>query len=118
MLRNKFILPAGLGLGLLIAATGLFAVSEVTYDSGNRRDPFVPLTEEDSISAAASSSGIKLEGIIYDPGERSMAILNGKAYQTGEAVGNAKVVKILKDRVVISVDGEEKTLWIRVEEKK
>jgi type II secretory pathway component PulC len=110
-------MPAALGILSLIWAGSLFAASEIVYDSGNRRDPFVPLTEEENVSAAAISSAFKLEGVIYDPSGRSMAILNGKSYQTGDLAGNAKVVKILKDHVVISLDGEEKTLWIRVEEK-
>lgn len=101
----------------MMLASSSFAVSKIIYDSGNRRDPFIPLTEEDSTSVSVSSSGVKLEGIIYDPGARSMAILNGKTYQAGEAVGDATVVKILKDHVVILVDGEEKMLWIREEEK-
>ena len=116
MLRNRTILTSVLGAVLLILASSSFAASEVGYDSGKRRDPFVPLTGED-VSMSVSFSGIKLEGIIYDPGEQSMAILNGKTYQAGEAVGDATVVKILKDHVVMSVDGEEKTLWIRAEEK-
>jgi type II secretory pathway component PulC len=101
---------------LLILVPSSFAASEVSYDSGKRRDPFVPLTGED-VSVSASSSGVRLEGIIYDPSERSMAILNGRTYQTGEIVGDATVLKILKDHVVISVGGEEKTLWMRKEEK-
>ena len=102
---------------LLTLATSSLAASEIGYDSGNRRDPFIPLTADESVSSTETSSGIKLEGIIYDPGERSIAILNGKPYQLGETVGNSKVVKILKDRVVILTDGEEKTLWLRIEEK-
>ena len=101
----------------LAQASIAFAAEEVLYDSGNRRDPFVPLAGGNDTSVTTTSSGIKLEGIIYDPGERSMAILNGKSYQKGEVVGNATVVKISKDHVVISVNGEEKTLWIREEEK-
>ena len=103
-----------LGLSL---APNLFASAEIAYDSGKRRDPFVPLTGEENVSANVTASGIRLEGIIYDPSERSMAILNGKTYLSGESVGDAKVLKILKDHVVIAVDGEEKTLWIRQEEK-
>ena len=101
---------------MLLTLCGSLHADEITYDSGRRRDPFVPLKGED-ISTSTSSSGVKLEGIIYDPGEQSMAILNGKTYQTGEAVGDATVLKILKDHVVISVGEEEKTLWIREEEK-
>ena len=103
-----------MGSAVLILAAGFLRAEEVTYDAGKRRDPFVPLTGEDR-SAAVSSSGFKLEGIIYDPGARSMVILNGKTYQTGEAVGEAKILKIQKDHVVISAGGEEKTLWIREE---
>ena len=95
---------------------GALQAGEIAYDSGRRRDPFVPLKGEERL-ASASSSGVKLEGIIYDPGDRSMAILNGKTYQTGESVGDAKVVKIQKDHVVISIGGEEKALWIREEER-
>jgi type II secretory pathway component PulC len=102
---------------LLVLASGSFAASEIIYDSGKRRDPFVPLAGGENTLVTTASSGVKLEGIIYDPGDRSMAILNGKSYQKGEVVGNATVVKILKDHVVILVDGEEKTLWIREEEK-
>jgi hypothetical protein len=104
-------------IALLALASVTFAATEVLYDSGNRRDPFVPLEGGGDTSVNTSSSGVKLEGIIYDPGGRSMAILNGKSYQKGETVGNATVVKISKDHVVISMRGEEKTLWIREEEK-
>jgi hypothetical protein len=114
--RSRNIILFFLPVMLLPMTSELFAASEVLYDSGNRRDPFVPLDGEENTLVTATSSGVKLEGIIYDPGERSMAILNGKAYQRGETVGDAKVVKIFKDHVVISVEGEEKTLWIREEE--
>ena len=99
---------------MILTFCGAAQAGESTYDSGKRRDPFVPLTGED-VATAGSPSGIKLEGIIYDPGNRSMAILNGKTYQVGEAVGEAMVVKIQKDHVVISINREEKSLWIREE---
>jgi hypothetical protein len=116
MLRNKASLFF-LAIALLALAQVALATSEVLYDSGNRRDPFVPLDEGNGISAVTTSSGVKLEGIIYDPGGRSMAIFNGKSYQMGETLGDATVVKISKDYVVISIRKEEKTLWIREEEK-
>ena len=117
MLKNKTVLASFLGVVLLILLFSSLAVAEIVYDSGNRRDPFVPLTGEENALVSATSSGVKLEGIIYDPGAQSMAILNGKTYQAGETAGNAKVLKIFKDHVVISVGEEEKTLWIREEEK-
>jgi len=107
-------LRGALGGLILLALGGSLWATEITYDSGKRRDPFIPVTGED-VSISAASSGIKLEGIIYDPGGRSMAILNGKTCQTGEILGTATIVKIQKDHVVISIEGEEKTLWIRDE---
>ena len=101
---------------LILVVSGSLWAEEITYDPGNRRDPFVPVSGEQNASLG-SKSGIKLEGIIYDPGGHSMAILNGKTYQRGESVGSATVVNILKDHVVISVNGDEKTLWIREEDK-
>lgn len=116
MLKNRVIFLLVLGFAGLILEAGLLPASEVVSHNGRRRDPFVPLQGED-VSTSSSSAGFKLEGIIYDPGERSMAILNGKAYQVGDTVGDATVVKILKDYVVISVEGDERTLEIRGEEK-
>ena len=103
-------------LSLLVLGSSLLATAAPNVP-GNRRDPFVPLKEDES-STSASSVGVKLEGIIYDPEQRSMAILNGKTYQAGDAVGAVTVVKILKDHVVVSVGEEEKNLWIREDEKK
>jgi type II secretory pathway component PulC len=104
-------------VALLSGAASALPGAEISYDSGKRRDPFIPLPVEDSAAMSANSSGFKLEGIIYDPASRSVAILDGKAYQQGDDVGNAKIVKIFKDHVVISVEGEEKTLRMRIEEK-
>lgn len=100
----------------ILAAAPLHAEG-TAYDAGKRRDPFIPLSGEDNALTSASSSGVKLEGIIYDPNGRSMAILNGKTYLVGETVGEATVLTIQKDHVVISVGGEEKKLRIREEEK-
>ena len=117
MRKNKVILSSIFALAVLTLATSSLGAENVVYDAGKRRDPFVPLSGEDSILVSSSSSGIRLEGIIYDPGGQSMAILSGKTYQKGEAVGDATVLKIQKDCVVLSVNGEETTLWIRKEEK-
>ena len=121
MLKSNFkfyAFPAWLLLGIiLLTQCHSLCADEIVYDSGKRRDPFVPITGEDASVSATSSSGIKLEGIIYDPNNRSMAILNGKTFQQGESIGDATIVKIQKDHVVISISGEEKTLFIRQEEK-
>ncbi len=113
-MRRTSVLAGMLGLlfSLTLALPPVCA-EPVVYSSGNRRDPFVALPKDDGGSASVSPAGLKLEGIIYDPGSKSLAILNGKTYSIGETVGEAKIVSILKDQVVISVAGEEKKLLIR-----
>ncbi len=115
MLSNKVVAVSTLCVLCFCIGTSALLAEDVTYDSGKRRDPFVALKDDGSGDSATSTSGFKLEGIIYDPGSKSMAILNGKTYQVGEAAGEATVKAILKDHVVISVAGEDKTLWIRSE---
>ena len=78
--KSKTVFQFLIGSMLFIWAAGLLSAEEATYDAGKRRDPFVSLTGEDSALTSASSSGIKLEGIVYDPNGRSMAILNEKGY--------------------------------------
>lgn len=117
MLKSKTVPAFFAGVVLLTMAAGLLSAEEIVYDSGKRRDPFVPLVGDMGSLEAGSSSGFKLEGIIYDPGGRSLVILNGNSYQVGDVAGDVTVTKIGKDHVVILVDGEEKTLWMREEEK-
>ncbi|HOW87736.1 MAG TPA: hypothetical protein P5561_05600 [Candidatus Omnitrophota bacterium] len=101
-------------LVLTAAVAGLYAQDEITYDSGKRRDPFIPINPE--AADLVSSTGVKLEGIIYDPNGRSMVVISGKSYQAGDMVGEVKILAIYKDRIVISENDEEKTLWMREEE--
>ncbi len=94
------------------------AFADVTYEAGTRRNPFVPLvTEEGSLKNAAkvSTGEYKVEGIIFDPKEGSFALINGRFFKTGDQIDNAQLVSILKDRVVLSVNDSEKTVWLREE---
>lgn len=96
---------------------GNLRAEDVLYDSGKRRDPFIPLSADETSSLDAGPTGIKLEGIIYDPPARSLAILNGKPYLVGESLGDVAILRIFKDYVDVSAAGEERTLRIREEEK-
>ena len=58
------------------------------------RDPF------------SQTSKFRLSGIIYSPSE-SIAIVNSKTVSIGEKVGNAKVAKINKESVELSLDGKK-----------
>ena len=91
---------------------------EIKYESGARRDPFIPLiTAEGNLLAAKGkqTGDFKVEGIIFDPREGSYALINGKFYKQGDHIDNANVITIFRDRVVLSVNDQEKVLWLREE---
>lgn len=108
---------AGCLLALLINLTfGLAFAENIQYDSGAKRDPMIPLIGPDGlISQKGVRSDLNIEGIIVDKGGDSVAIINGEVYKAGDRIGEAVVVQILKDRVLLSQDDEDKTLWLREE---
>lgn len=103
---------------LLLSAHFFFIViaDEIRYDSGGRRDPFIPLIGEGgAIRKGLDPKGLVVEGIIIDPNEGSMALINGELYKEGDHVQNANLIHIFHDRVILAQEDEEKTLWIREE---
>ena len=94
----------------------LTAADPVVYESGGRRDPFVPLIGPGGVNAQkGTGDDLVIEGIIYDPSKGSMVLINGDFYKEGERAGEASVISIFKDRIILSQDDKEKTLWIREE---
>ncbi len=93
----------------------LTAADPIVYDSAGRRDPLIPLIGPGNLKAPKSAGDLLVEGIIYDPPAGSLALINGDFYKQGQSVGEASIISIFKDRVVLSQDNEEKTLWIREE---
>lgn len=93
------------------------SADEIRYDSGGRRDPFIPLVGPGGVVKYGfkSAGQFKVEGIIYDPVEGSYALINGEFLKEGDPVGNAQLISILKDRVVLSVNKDEQVLWLREE---
>jgi hypothetical protein len=88
--------------------------ADIKYDAGGRRDPFVPLaagTAEDG-----RSSGLSLEGIIYDPPMNSVVVIGAHPYKVGDEIQDGKIVEIRRDRVIVDIGNEKKTLWIRSDE--
>ena len=75
------------------------------YDNGGRRDPFLSLIA-DSVSVSdlqeLSVEGVKLEGIIYDPLQGSLAIVNGEIYRTGDLIGGFEVKEIGENIIMIA----------------
>lgn len=90
---------------------------EITYNDGERRDPFISLSLAEAEKLAdESSSEYVLEGIVYDPSGGSVALLGDEAVEVGDSVGNATINKILKDRVILEINGENKILQLREED--
>lgn len=106
---------------LLLTSLLLFSSSvlaeEIRYDSGGKRDPFIPLVTAEGIVDAKkfNTNDLQIEGIIFDPNGGSMVLVNGEFYKQGDHVNGANVISIFRDRVVLSQADEEKTLWIREE---
>lgn len=79
-----------------------------SYQGSARRDPFLPLTDENGMGPRFE--GLTLRGIIYSTGRgRSVALLadgDGRVYRArvGDVVGNATVVEIGPLRVVMAVE--------------
>ena len=82
------------------------------YDAHNKRDPFAPLVtltmkEAAGLLAVESIDDISIEGVVYDPKNGSIVIVNGSVLKEGEESGQVKVVKIKPNGVVFSVNGFE-----------
>ncbi len=80
------------------------------YNSHGKRDPFAPLVDKDgeyikSLYSSGSLQDLTLEGIVYEDGGESYAIIGGKVVREKDTVAGYTVYKISKDRVFI-VKGE------------
>jgi hypothetical protein len=99
------------GLVVAFGIAGVSAEEGFKYDSKSRRDPFVPLISEtggyasDAYEASAAED-IRLEGIVWDEGKGSIAIINGEIVKEGELIGSIKILKINKESVTFDINGE------------
>ena len=85
------------------------------YDSGQRRDPFIPLITHKTRFAAGlegvqAIDDIILEGIVYDPRGDSIAILNGVIMKKGQKIGIVKVMDIEEKKVKLTINEMEHTI--------
>lgn len=116
MQKNKYALIASLFM-VVAGIVSVAGAAEIAYDSGGRRDPFTKTPVQAGAGTALVGISGHLEGIIYDPHKQSLAVFGGKTFKIGETMGDSMIKKIQKDRVVVVVNGEEKILRIREEEK-
>lgn len=90
---------------------------EIRYDKGNRRDPFEPLIGPHAFRGGlgVGKEAFPLEGVVYDPGKGSYAVIGGEIYREGESVDEAQLIKVLPDRVVLLQQNNEMVIWLRDE---
>ena len=81
-----------------------------------RSNPFIPLITPDGrlvqLDAAGkkSSTDIQLEGIIYDDGGVSFAVVNSKVVKTGDQINGYEVAGIEKNKLILKKDDKTKEL--------
>ncbi len=106
---------------LIFCVTGaLFAAEEFVYDSHGRRDPFVPLVSEgggfvSDTYGIKSAEDVRLEGIVWEEGKRSMAVINGEIFRAGQSIGELNIVEIQRDGVVFEAGDERIKVELRDE---
>lgn len=98
--------------GIILCIDAVGAEAPAQYSAKGRRDPFMPLITQTSrqspgLIGVESIEDISIEGVVYDPKNASMVIVNGSVLKEGEEQGSVKVLKIQSDGALFSVNGIE-----------
>ncbi|MBM3243904.1 MAG: hypothetical protein FJZ12_03620 [Candidatus Omnitrophica bacterium] len=95
---------------VLLAQVFSVAQEEFIYDPKGERNPFMPLVTSDGVliklKPRTTTSGLDLEGIIYDKISLSYAVVNGRVVKVGDFVGDYQVLDIKENKVVFIKEGE------------
>jgi hypothetical protein len=121
-------LLTSLGLGAVGISPGEVVEGATTkkgepfrYDARGRRDPFVALVRDGRILTPTgslrptSSTHPVLNGILWDPGGQSVALINDTEARVGDTVSGYRVAEIRRDAVVLTNGGEPLVLEISFE---
>ena len=84
----------------------------ILYDARGKRDPFVPLVSNAIKQAPGllnieTVDDVKIEGVVFDPKNGSVVIINGSVLKEGEEMESLKVISVRADGVKLSVNGME-----------
>ena len=98
--------------GMIFPTGASLTAEEGLYNARGRRDPFVPLVTlmSRSSSGLVSVEGvddISIEGILFDRKKGSVIIVNGAVLKEGERHGGLKVLKIMADGALFSLNNVE-----------
>ena len=88
------------------------------YQSHGKRDPFVRLIAPDGRRIhppdteewTEQGGGFILQGIVYEEGRRSIAVINQRVFREGDEFQGMKVLKIEPKSVTIQSQGEPQRL--------
>lgn len=89
---------------------------EIRYDSGGRRDPFVPVSQNQV--SQTLTSGFQIEGIIYDPKGVSIVIVHGDPFKVGDTVSGQKIIEIDPRKIIVLAGKRKIEIWMSDDEKK
>ncbi|MFH1478190.1 MAG: hypothetical protein ABIG92_00260 [Candidatus Omnitrophota bacterium] len=97
---------------IFVLVIGVF--NKAGYSTAKKRDPFVPLAGYASDAYAVNDmKDIRLEGIVWEEGKSSIAIINGEMVKEGDQVGNFKLLRIEKNCIIFDNSGEEVKIDLR-----
>jgi len=90
------------------------------YKPQDRRDIMFPLVDDSgniiNFRENIALAEINLEAIIYNPEGKSLAIINGEVYKENDLLGEYRIVKIYKKKVVFEDEDGKKIELILGEE--
>jgi len=121
-LRAAVIAVFVMSAGAPVLSADEVAKKSFRYDAHGRRDPFRPLVQDGRVvgvsgrsPSAAETDRPVLYGILWDPGGKSIALINDLEVKVGDTVNGYRVAEIRQDAVVITNGGEPVVLQIAFE---
>lgn len=91
-----------------------------SYQTKNKRNPFIPLVTQDgrliNLEKEGAKADLLLEGIVFDKYGRSYAIVNGTVAEVGDTIAGFRVLKIEQVKVTFIKDGKTRAVEIKNKE--
>ena len=89
---------------------------EFRYDSKGKRDPFLSPLQAASMRSHLGPGDLRLEGIIFDPGKSSYALVNGEIVREGQKFSGYLLKKIDANQVVFQKEDDVLVIPLREDE--
>ncbi len=108
---HLFLWYVGTAFGIIFSSCAEAAEVKDLYKASDLRDPFVPLVTQNQTPVASGLLGVErieeisIQGIVYDPKNGSIVIVNDALLKEGEEQGAVKVLKVEPNRVLFMVNG-------------